>query len=172
MKLRLIAAMGVPDRAIGRAGHIPWSIPDDLKRFKRLTAGHAVLMGRKTAESLGRALPRRLNLILSHQPDFKGFDNTIVLRSFSEALAVAATFTDDQDLFFIGGAEVYRYGLRICDTLHMTYVHQATPDADAHFPPWEGQWSETERQACIPEVGPRYDFVDYERLAPRPAVMP
>jgi dihydrofolate reductase len=160
VSLALIAAL---DRrgAIGRDNALPWHLPDDLKRFKALTLGQAVLMGRKTAESIGRALPGRRNLVLtrSGRVPFPGQEAVASLDAARAAIGTAA-------LFVIGGAEVYALALPFAQRLHLTRVDTVVPDADTYFPEFDlAQWRET---ACEPHSADArhtfaFAFVDYVR---------
>ena len=130
MHVSLIAAL---DRnfAIGKGNALPWHLPDDLKRFKALTLGKPILMGRKTAQSLGRALPKRRNLVLTrggHAP----FDGMQAVASLDEAMDIAAL--DGDELCVIGGGEVYALALPLATRMHLTHVHAMVEDADAFFP--------------------------------------
>jgi len=115
MRISLIAALD-RRRAIGRDNDLPWRLPDDLKRFKALTLGKPVLMGRKTAESLGRALPGRLNLVLTRRSGVP-FDGMQAVASVDEAIAIAEAQGADE-LCVIGGGEVYALTLDRADMLH------------------------------------------------------
>lgn len=129
--LCLVAAL---DRArgIGRGNELPWRLPDDLQRFKALTLGKPLLMGRRTAESLGRALPGRRNLVLtrSNQVPFPGME---AVASLDEALSLA----DGAELMVIGGGEVYALALPRASHLHLTHVDTVVTDADAFFPAFD-----------------------------------
>lgn len=133
LRVSLIAACS-ENGVIGRDGDLPWRLPDDLKRFRMLTTGHHVLMGRKTWESIGRALPRRVNLVLSRRPGFAA-EGAIVCRSIEEALDHARA-AGETELFVIGGEAVYRLALPIAQRLYLTRVH-ATVEGDARFPAFE-----------------------------------
>ena len=128
--LVLIAALD-RNRAIGRGNTLPWRLPDDLKRFKALTLGKPVLMGRKTAESLGRALPGRRNLVLTRQ-GIAPFEGMEAVNSIAAAEAIARADGADE-LCVIGGGEIYAQALPLADRLHVTHV-LAKVDGDAHFP--------------------------------------
>ena len=163
MELVLIAAL---DRhgAIGRDNDLPWRLPDDLKRFKALTLGKPVLMGRKTAQSLGRALPGRRNLVLtrSGQVPFEGMQ---AVASIEDALRVAAG-EGAQALCVIGGGEVYALCLPVATRMHLTHVDTAVERADAFFPAFDaGQWRVTGREAHAADAKHAFafEFVDYER---------
>src|SRR5579862_9211360 len=126
---------------IGRGGALPWRLPDDLKRFKQLTLGKAVLMGRRTFESIGRPLPGRRNLVLSRS-EHLAHPLVEQPRSIDEALAMAA---DVPELCVIGGSEVYALALPLAQRIYLTQVHASVP-GDAWFPmPAIAGWRETER---------------------------
>ncbi len=163
MQVSLIAAL---DRefAIGRGNALPWHLPDDLKRFKALTLGKPILMGRKTAESLGRALPKRRNLVLTrsgHVP----FDGMQAVSAIDEAMAIARH--DGEELCVIGGGEVYALALPRADVLHLTHVDTVVADVDAFFPAWEpAQWREMHREphAADAKHAHAFEFADYRRI--------
>ncbi|MDR7134921.1 dihydrofolate reductase [Lysobacter niastensis] len=163
MELVLIAAL---DRhgAIGRDNDLPWRLPDDLKRFKALTLGKPVLMGRKTAQSLGRALPGRRNLVLtrSGQVPYEGMQ---AVASVEEALREAAN-DGAQALCVIGGGEVYALCLPMATRMHLTHVDTLVEGADAFFPAFDaGQWRVTGREAHAADAKHAFafEFVDYAR---------
>ena len=130
MKLILIAAVA-DGGVIGRSNTLPWYLPADLRRFKRLTTGHTVIMGRKTYESMGRPLPDRKNLVISGSKDFRPAGVTVV-PSMEDALKLAK---DDGDVFVIGGARVFEAALPVADRLELTRVQAAIP-GDVFFPPF------------------------------------
>jgi dihydrofolate reductase len=128
--------------AIGRAGGLPWHLPADLKRFKVLTMGKPILMGRKTWESIGRPLPGRLNVVITRQPGLTAAGATVV-PSLDDALAAAG---DVDEVCVIGGAEIYRLALPLTNRIHLTRVHATVP-ADTFFPELEpSQWHEVSRE--------------------------
>ena len=162
--LVLVAAL---DRrnGIGRDNTLPWHLPDDLKHFKALTLGKPVLMGRKTAESLGHALPKRRNLVLtrSGKVPFEGME---AVASLDEALALAAR-DGAAELCVIGGGEVYAMTLPRATRLHLTHVDTVVDDCDAHFPEVDPvQWRVVAREAHAADERHAFafDFVDYERV--------
>lgn len=134
MKNPRIAVIAALDRnsAIGKDNRLPWHLPDDLKRFKSLTLGKPILMGRKTAESLGRALPGRENLVLTRSGRVP-FDGMHAVASFDEAIehAVAAA---ESELCVIGGEQIYALALPHADVLYLTHVDTEIDGADVHFP--------------------------------------
>lgn len=162
MKLSLIAALD-RDHGIGRDNDLPWKLPDDLKRFKELTVGKPILMGRRTAQSLGRALPGRLNLVLTRSGQVP-FDGMQAVASIEQALQAAAD-TDAEELCVIGGGEIYRLAMAQATDLHLTWV-QTTVPADTHFPPVDpALWVEVAREhhAADERHAYAFDFVDYRR---------
>ena len=155
----LIAALD-RRRAIGWRNQLPWSLPDDLQRFKALALGHAILMGRKTAESIGRALPGRRNLVLTRRGDAP-CAGMIAVASLDEAMAQAG-----DRLFVIGGGEVYALALPFADMLHLTHVEVELPQADAWFPDFDGsQWDARLDRAHPADArhAHAFRFVDYRR---------
>lgn len=157
----MIALIAALDRhfAIGVDGGLPWRLPDDLKRFKARTLGKPVLMGRKTAESLGRALPGRENLVLTRAARAP-FDGMTAIASLDEALA-------RPELMVIGGGEVYALTLPHADALWLTEVEVELARADAWFPAFDrGAWRETsrERHAADARHAFAFDFADYARV--------
>lgn len=127
---------------IGRDGELPWRLPEDLKRFRQLTLGHVVLMGRKTWASLGRPLPGRDNWVLSRDPALAPA-GARVFADLDAAIATHARERAGEDLMVIGGSEIYRQALPFADRLEVTKV-QARVDGDAHFPAIDAaDWVET-----------------------------
>lgn len=121
---------------IGRGGELPWHLPADLARFKRLTMGHTLLMGRKTYESIGRPLPGRHSIVLSRRRGFRPA-GVLVAADWNQALRAAPA---DTELFVIGGAALYRLALPMAHRMYITRVHQAV-EGDVLFPPCDyGQW--------------------------------
>lgn len=145
-QIALIAAYDL-SHAIGKAGKLPWHLPSDLKRFKRLTVGQSVLMGRKTFDSIGKPLVDRQNLVLSRDSHWKNPGATRVAE-LSEALALAQSPT----LWVIGGAEIYQLTIAIAQRMELTEVALDTPDADAWFPEWTPEhWTQVACEAHVPD---------------------
>jgi len=138
-RIALIAAVD-RNRAIGRDNRLPWHLPDDLKRFRDLTRGHAVIMGRKTFASIGRPLPNRLNVVLTRQPTYAP-PGVTVLHSLDEALQACPP---KDTVFVIGGGEIYELALPLADVVYLTEVDAAVDGADTHFPAIDPhQWHAT-----------------------------
>ena len=157
----LIAAVA-RDGGIGRAGDLLVRLPGDLPRFKRLTMGAPVVMGRKTWDSLGRALPGRRNLVVTRDRNLRA-EGAETVASLDEALALAASAPR---VFVIGGGEIYALALPIADELQPTEV-DATFPADAFFPPWpRADLPETLREPHESADGLRYAFTTYSRNRP------
>lgn len=148
-------------RAIGRDNDLPWRLPDDLKRFKAVTLGHPVLMGRRTAESLGRALPKRLNLVLT-RADRAPFDGMQVVHSLQHGIDAA----DGGELMVIGGGQVFEQMLPQAGRMYLTHVDTEVDGADAFFPPFDpDDWEVLSREhhpADARHAFP-FEFVDYRR---------
>lgn len=162
--LVLIAAMD-RRRAIGKGNALPWHLPDDLKRFKALTLGKPMLMGRKTAQSLGRALPGRLNLVLTRSgvAPFEGMEAVASV----DAARARASAAGAAELMVIGGGEVYALTLPQAHTLALTHVDTEVEDADAFFPDVDGErWQPVARVAHAADARHAFGFafVDYRRV--------
>jgi dihydrofolate reductase len=147
--------------AIGRAGGLPWRLPEDLRRFKALTLGKPVVMGRRTWSSIGKPLPGRHNLVVTRQHGLS-LDGATVVGSLEQAFVAAG---DVPEVCVIGGAEVYRAALPVTDVLHVTCVH-ATLDADTFFPTLEpADWLEVAREnhAADERHAWAYSFMELRR---------
>lgn len=163
-RLSAIVAMG-ENRVIGKNNQLPWHLPADLKHFKQLTTGHPILMGRKTHESIGKPLPNRLNIILTRDRAYQSAGCEIVY-AIGQALQLAATNANDE-LFIIGGADIYRQAMPWVQRIYLTIVHH-TFDGDAYFPELAAnEWRETSRERFeADEVNPfAYSFVTLDRVA-------
>lgn len=145
MKISIIVAMA-ENRAIGYKNKLPWGrLPEDLKRFKEITLGHAIIMGRKTFESIGRALPGRKNIVITSDRNYalKAPGCTVTF-SVDDAIEKAKSFSSDE-IFVIGGAEIYKQFLPMAEKIYLTLVHKEWP-GDAFFPDLDlVKWEEIER---------------------------
>lgn len=152
----VIVAAVARNGVIGVDGGLPWHIPEDLARFKRITMGHALVMGRETFQSIGRPLPGRANIVLTRRPDWS-HDGVEVAGSLEEALSMVASLR--MDAFIAGGAEVYRTALPRADRMELTEV-EAEPEGDTWFPEFDrSRWREVAR-----EDHPGFSFVTYDRV--------
>jgi dihydrofolate reductase len=149
---------------IGSDNRLPWRLPDDLKRFKALSLGKPVVMGRRTFDSIGRALPGRANIVVSRQPGL-AIDGAVVARSLDAALAAAGTAPE---VVVIGGAQIFRQVLPRTDVIHLTRVH-AHIEGDVVFPELDpGKWRETavEHHAADERHQYPFTFVTLQRIRP------
>lgn len=165
MTLSIIVAVAW-NGVIGCAGRMPWHIGEDLRRFKRITSGHPVVMGRKTFESLGnKPLPGRTNIVVTRNADFAVPDGVVRVSSLEEALS---EFRDtDEEVFIIGGGQIYRQAMPMADKLYLTRI-EASPEGDTYFPEiaadeWRMVWCEAHPADMVGGVPP-FEFVDYIRI--------
>jgi dihydrofolate reductase len=162
-RVALIAAVA-RNGVIGSNNSLPWHLPEDLKRFRALTSGHTVIMGRKTWESIGKPLPKRQNIVVSRQAGFS-LAGASVATSLEEAVA-SATLPDP--VFVIGGEAIYRSALPFAAVLYLTEIARDFA-GDARFPAFErAAWRETAREVREPAGGEgfAYHFATYERASP------
>lgn len=144
---------------IGKNNQLIWHIPDDLKRFKALTMGRKIIMGRKTYESIGRPLPGRDNIVVSRQHDLQ-LPGCTVVQTLEQAMALTLP---DEEAFVIGGSEIYRQLLPLCKRLYLTRVFSSN-DADAFFPEIDDSWLiEKISPRFETESGLEYQFIDLFR---------
>jgi dihydrofolate reductase len=161
MTIRLVAAVA-DNGVIGADGGIPWHIPGDFAHFRRATAGHALVMGRATYDSIGRPLPGRPNIVVTRSSDWSA-EGVQVAHTLLQALEFAAAY--DGDVAVIGGALVYAETLPLADELVLTRVHLA-PDGDTFFPAVDGaDWQETAREPHLDDPIP-WEVVRLERRQP------
>lgn len=125
-----IIAAAAENNALGKDNDLVWHLPDDFKRFKELTSGHHIIMGRKTFESLPKTLPNRTHIIITRKQDYKAVGNCIVVHSLQTALKAAQ---NDTQPFIIGGGEIYKQSMDLADKIELTRVH-AKVEADTYFP--------------------------------------
>ncbi|MGR9014523.1 MAG: dihydrofolate reductase [Gammaproteobacteria bacterium] len=161
MKISLIVAMA-SNRAIGLDNQMPWHLSADLKKFKKITMGTPILMGRKTYESIGRPLPGRTNIIISRNPSYNQ-PGCLVFDDIDRALASCG---EAKEAFVIGGADFYQAMLPVADTLYLTLIHQEFP-GDTFFPDIDDeQWIEVEREDILddPDVAFSYSFLKLQKI--------
>jgi dihydrofolate reductase len=157
--LSLIVAVS-SNGVIGVNNTLPWHLPEDLKRFRALTTGHHIIMGRKTYESLNRLLPDRTTVIVTRNHDY-AVAGAVITHSLEDAIACCKS---DPEAFLIGGAELYAEGLRLADKLYLTEIHAAY-EGDAFLPAIDwAQWQETSREAHVSAQGLGFSYVIYTRV--------
>ena len=159
--LSLIVAIS-ENHVIGREGQLPWHLSADLKRFKQLTMGHHIVMGRKTYDSIGRQLPGRISVVLTRQSEWT-VEGVLTACDLPTALKLAG---DDEEVFVIGGSQIYQLALPLVDRLYVTQVH-ATVDGDTYFPAiTDDQWQlqQTDSFAADEKNDHDYSFLVYSRL--------
>jgi dihydrofolate reductase len=159
MTVTIVVAIS-ENNAIGKNNQLLWYLPADLKHFKNITTGHTVIMGRKTYDSVGKPLPNRRNIIITRK------DITIegceVVKSIEDALALSA---GEEEVFIVGGAEIYKQSIHLTDRIYLTIVHQEF-DADSFFPEINyDEWQETEREDHQPDEKNKlpYSFITLDR---------
>ena len=163
MKISLIAAVA-ENGVIGRGGQLPWRLSSDLRRFKRLTLGHHLIVGRKTFESIGRPLPGRKMIVVSRDP-FLALPPDVLRAATPEAALALAEAAGEEEAFVAGGGEIYRVLLPRADRLYLTEV-AGDFEGDAFFPTWpRNEWRQSSCEAGSEEAagGPAWRFVVYER---------
>lgn len=154
MKLIIIAAVSL-NRVIGKNGHVPWDIPEDLARFMRLTTGHTVLMGRKSYESIGKPLPNRRNVVLSK--------NTITgVETYSSIVEALAALKNEEKVFVIGGGDVFAQVMDKVDAIQLTLVERKV-EGDTYFPPYE-KMVNSKFNLVNDERHEGFRFLDYQKV--------
>ncbi len=163
MKISLIAAVA-KNGVIGRDNDMPWHLPDDFAFFKRKTSHHPIIMGRKSLDALGKPLPNRTNIVITRNLDFTAEGVTVVHTlddAVTEAKKAAGT---TNEIFVIGGAEIYKLAIPLATTLYLTEIHQ-TYEGDAYFPTFDkNEWQEVSRRPHPSDERHKvsFDFVEYE----------
>ena len=149
------------NNVIGKDNRLLWHIPEDLKRFKSLTTGHAIIMGRKTFDSIGRVLPNRKHVVLTHNPDFKVHDENVeIVHSIDE---IKKYIESDEENFVIGGAMIYNLLMPYVTKMYITEIDKNF-EGDSVFPPVNlEKWKEVKRVESKDD-NLEYSFVDYERI--------
>ena len=146
------------NKVIGNNNELIWKLSSDLKRFKELTTGHPVVMGRKTYESIGKPLPNRRNIIITRNLEYE-VNGCEVVSSLEEALLLT-----NNDCFIIGGGEIYKQSLEVADKIYLTLVHQEF-EGDTQFPELNKEWAKMDRKDFSADEKNQYDysFIEYER---------
>jgi len=151
--ITVIAAVA-ENNALGKDNQLLWHLPDDFKRFKTITSGHYIIMGRKTFESFPKPLPNRTHVIISRQKNY-AVENCIVVDSLSKAIAVCPK---EEAIFIIGGGQIYKQSLEVADKLDITKVHHSF-EADTHFPDIDlNKWKLTSEEFHPKDERHQFDF--------------
>lgn len=148
------------NRVIGKDGKIPWHFSDDFRRFKARTIGHPIIMGRKTHESIGRPLPGRTNIVVTRDPS-REIQGCIVVASLTEALEKAIKL-EDEEIFIVGGGQIYTEALPVADRLYLTLIHTII-DGDAFFPEYTDVFKKVVTAEDFEEAGQRLTYLTLER---------
>ncbi|WP_295673441.1 dihydrofolate reductase [uncultured Mucilaginibacter sp.] len=159
MNISIVVAIS-ENHVIGKDNKLLWYLPNDLKHFKEITSGHTVIMGRKTYESVGKPLPRRRNIIITRQAI--SIEGCEVVNSIEAALALCA---DEEEVFIVGGAEIYKQSMHLTDRIYLTIVHKVY-DGDSFFPEInKSEWREVSREDHQPDEKNAipYSFITLER---------
>lgn len=158
-KISIIAAIG-KNRELGRNNKLLWHIPEDLKRFKKITQGHPVIMGRKTYQSIGKVLPNRVNIIITRDKNLSISPSSYVANSLEKAINIAQT-KDSDEIFIIGGGQIYEQAMKYTDKLYLTIV-EGEHEADTYFP----DYSEFKKIVLIKKgesAWYKYTFLELEK---------
>jgi dihydrofolate reductase len=160
MKISIIAAIG-KNNELGKNNQLLWKLPLDLKHFREITSGHPVIMGRKTFESIGRPLPNRKNIVITRDESYSR-EGVSTVHSLKEALDLVQ---NEEEVFIIGGAEIYKQSIDLANKLYITHVDAETKDADVFFPTIGDFWGKIseERYAKNEENEHSFSFVEYEK---------
>jgi len=157
--LSLIVAVA-RNGVIGKDNTLPWHLPEDLKRFRALTTGHHIIMGRKTYESIGRLLPGRTTVIVTRNKEYR-VPGALIADSLQRAVALCG---DDEEAFLIGGAELFREGMQRCDRIYLTEI-DADFAGDVFMPLLDpADWHEVSRERHASGQGWDYGYINYERI--------
>ncbi|MCX6753207.1 MAG: dihydrofolate reductase [Candidatus Nomurabacteria bacterium] len=165
MKISIIAVIG-ENNELGKNNKLLWRLKTDLKHFQETTSGHPIIMGRKTFESLGKALPKRRNIVITRNADYTAPDIEVV-HSLEEALALVRQDETATEAFITGGEQIYREAMKIADKLYITHVEAIDKDADAFFPeiiPIVFGETNRERYDADERNEKPYSFVEYEKF--------
>ncbi|MFA6856615.1 MAG: dihydrofolate reductase [Treponema sp.] len=161
-----IIAAYAKNKIIGKNGHIPWKLAHEQERFRDLTTGNVVIMGRRTYESIGKRLPNRMTIVLSHTMEFSDYCNLHTAHSLTEALKYAASHADLSDIFIAGGGKVYEEAVPLCSTMYITEI-DACIDGDVRFPDFNpADFKKTVEKKIVTDVLP-YEYVTFTRTDDR-----
>lgn len=164
--MQIVHVVAVADNGvIGRDGGLPWHLSDDLKHFKACTMGKPMIMGRKTFDSIGRPLPGRTSIVVTRDPDYKA-NGTTVVQSIEDGLSLGrsvARTSGASEIAIVGGADIYRQTMSICDRIELTRIH-LSPYGDVTYPDLPStDWREVRRENHVSPDGIGYSFITMER---------
>lgn len=160
--LSLIAVIG-KNRELGKNNQLLWHIPGDLPRFKKITTGHPVIMGRKTFESIGKPLTDRINIVISSNLDYASV-GVVVVHSLDEAIEMARTSPGHEEIFVIGGGKVFAESIHLADRLYLTVV-DAAADADVFFPEYS-RFTKVVSEETVDAGGMKYRYITLDHSSP------
>ncbi len=161
LHLSMIAAIG-KNRELGRDNKLIFDIKKDMEHFREKTKGHTVIMGRKTFESIGRALPNRVNIVISRDKEFQSHHDIKLVSSVQEALDEAKKH-EEEEVFVIGGAQIYEAFKPYADRLYLTIVDREVSDADSFFPEYENEFKKIIKSIGDNENGIKFTFLELEK---------
>lgn len=161
MKLSIIAAIASGNRALGKDNKLIYHISNDLKRFKKLTSGHVIIMGRKTFESIGKPLPGRTNIVITHESNYSA-EGCVVVHSLDEAIKTAQSQPGNDEIFIIGGGQIYQEAIGLVDKLYLTYIDKEI-EGDVFFPDYSQFKKMVKESNWYEHEGMRYKFLELEK---------
>lgn len=159
--ISLIVAMD-RNRLIGKDGSLPWHIPEELKFFKETTTGHPIIMGRKTHESIKKALPKRTNIVLTRQENYCAAENCLVVSTPQEAVELAQSREGSDEIFIIGGSSIYEAFLPMADRLYITEIDESF-EGDVYFPELSESWKVIKTQNGPDDAKHQFQVNIYEK---------
>lgn len=159
--ISIIAAIEKETLALGKNNDLLHHVSLDLKRFKAITSGHVVIMGRKTFESIGKPLPNRTNIVITRNTEFKQ-EGILTANSLEKAFELAQR-NEKEEIFIIGGAEIYKQSLPLADRLYITLIDAKTDGADVFFPKYSKEFNEKIFSEKHPETNPSLEFAVYKK---------
>lgn len=150
-----------PNRVMGINNDLPWHIPEDLQYFKAKTMGKAMVMGRKTYESIGRPLPGRLSIVITRDPSYTAVEGVVIVHDLNEAIQKAQDYAEE--VMVIGGAEIFKLSMDIADRLYITEIHESF-DGDTFFPPYNEGWQlKEETEKMTSKTGTTFSYLIYDK---------
>ena len=160
-QVSIIVATG-RNREIGAKNKLLWKIPEELKRFKEITTGHPIIMGRKTHESIGRILPNRTNIIVTRDSGYFS-EGAVISNSLEDAISKAQESEGSEEIFIIGGAQIFAQALPLANKLYLTLVDADFSEADSFFPEYEDKFTKRVFEKSEESSGYKYKFMEFEK---------